>query len=212
MNKDDIRLVLHDIFTRRGIPKFIKVDNGRPFGDPGMDRLPPLALWLIGLGIKVIWNRPRTPQDNAKVERCQGTLGLWTEYEKCHNVDELQEKLRNQADFYNNTFRDRRQGDTRRIDRFPSMETSPRKYKPEQFSTERIVAFVAEGTWSRKVSATGQVCLHNIRFSLGQQYRKQQVLIRLDITTMQWIVSDREERLITQLNAVMNLEWVVRKL
>ena len=34
----------------QGIPYWIKVDNGRPLGDPRLELIPPLALWLIGLG------------------------------------------------------------------------------------------------------------------------------------------------------------------
>ena len=43
----------------------IKVDNGYPFAEPGQDTVPPLALWLIGLGIEMIWNRAFRPTDNA---------------------------------------------------------------------------------------------------------------------------------------------------
>lgn len=81
------------IFKNHGAPDWIKVDNGRPFGDPKLELIPPLALWLIGLGIKVIWNRPATPQDNAKVERSQGVMGRWTEYTKCKDTFELQDRL-----------------------------------------------------------------------------------------------------------------------
>ena len=40
-----------------------------------------LALWLIGLGIEVIWNPPRCPQANGVVERSQGTGKRWAEPE-----------------------------------------------------------------------------------------------------------------------------------
>jgi hypothetical protein len=56
------------VFKTFGVPSWIKVDNGRPLGDPQLEIIPPLALWLLCLGIKVIWNRPATPQDNAKVK------------------------------------------------------------------------------------------------------------------------------------------------
>ena len=82
----EIQRALIVIFKSHGIPDWIKVDNGRPFGDPQMELIPPLALWLIGLGIQVIWNRPGTPQDNAKVERSQGVMARWTEYAKSKNI------------------------------------------------------------------------------------------------------------------------------
>jgi len=39
------------IFENMGMPQNIKVDNGRPFGDPLMELISPLALWLTGWGL-----------------------------------------------------------------------------------------------------------------------------------------------------------------
>ena len=60
---------MKQIFEQWGLPSYIRVDNGKPFGDPQRCSIPELGLWLIGLGIEVVWNRPRTPKDNATVER-----------------------------------------------------------------------------------------------------------------------------------------------
>ena len=68
-----VQKVLQQSFEQWGLPKSIKVDNGKPFGDPQRSSVPVLALWLIGLGVEVIWNPPRSPRANAKVERMQGT-------------------------------------------------------------------------------------------------------------------------------------------
>lgn len=208
VKEEDIRLVLHDIFTRRGTPKFIKVDNGRPFGDPTMKVIPILAMWLIGLGIKVVWNHPRTPQDNAKVERYQCTLGLWTEYQLCHNVPQLQEKLSEQARFYNYVFRDRRQENTTRKDRFPTLEKTPRPYNPEGFSMEQVIEFMATGKWTRTVSKQGQVNIQGQRFSVGRQYQKQQVTVRLEAVTKQWIITDDDKSIIARVDTGFNEEWL----
>jgi transposase InsO family protein len=62
------------MFHQWGQPQCLRVDNGLPFGDPGSDLVPVLSLWLIGLGIDVLWNRPYQATDNAKVERMQGTM------------------------------------------------------------------------------------------------------------------------------------------
>ena len=71
------------VFQRWGMPVLIKVDNGQPFGDPQKKTIPVLALWLMSLKIKVIWNRPRQPRDNAKVERMQGTSKRWVDLDRC---------------------------------------------------------------------------------------------------------------------------------
>ena len=105
-----VQAALITIFKNWGVPQWLKVDNGRPFGDPRRETIPALALWLIALGIKVIWNRPRTPQDNAKVERSQGVLSHWTEFEKATDYFDLQIRLWKEADFHNYHFPLRRFG------------------------------------------------------------------------------------------------------
>lgn len=74
------------------------MDNGHPFGDPKLESVPVLALWLIAYGVPVIWNRPRKPTDNAKVERMQGTSGRWVEPEKCNSLIELQKRPLRRSD------------------------------------------------------------------------------------------------------------------
>ena len=44
------------------------MDNGLPFVIPAKDIHSPLFLWLTGLSIEMIQNRPYQPTDNAKVE------------------------------------------------------------------------------------------------------------------------------------------------
>src|SRR3954468_7857520 len=72
-----VQQMMEQSFEQWGLPTHIRVDNGKPFGDPQRCSIPELALWLTGLGIEVIWNRPRTPKDNAKVERMQATTSRW---------------------------------------------------------------------------------------------------------------------------------------
>ena len=52
-----------------------------------------MGLWLIGLGVEVIWNPPARPQKNGVVERAQGTTYRWAEPGRCGSVAELQEHL-----------------------------------------------------------------------------------------------------------------------
>ena len=83
---------LREAFARRGMPAQIRVDNGSPWGSAG-DLPTALALWLIGLGIGVIWNPARRPQDNGVVERSQGTGKRWAEPPTCADAAELQRRI-----------------------------------------------------------------------------------------------------------------------
>lgn len=174
------------IFKNRGIPNWIKVDNGRPFGDPKLGLVPPLALWLIGLGIKVIWNRPSTPQDNSVVERSQGVMGKWTEYAKCADTDAFQFRLWKEAEFHNLHFPIRRKGNKTRAELFPGLLHTGREWNPKNFKLNRILAFLAKGDWERKVSSIGQISIYGQRFSIGTKYKHQKVSIKLNPRKNLW--------------------------
>ena len=87
-----VQAELRCCFKRWGRPASMRVDNGNPWGSCG-DLPTPFALWLIGLGIEVIWNPPRRPQDNGVVERSQGVASNWAEPDRCRNAAELQRRL-----------------------------------------------------------------------------------------------------------------------
>src|SRR4051794_4637149 len=61
-----------------GLPDRLRVDNGHPWGSRH-DLPRELALWLIGLGVNIIWNKPCRPQRNGVVERTQGVTQQWVE-------------------------------------------------------------------------------------------------------------------------------------
>lgn len=189
------------IFHRWGMPQYIKVDNGRPFGDPTRQIVPPLTLWLIGLGINVIFNRPRTPQDNAKVERSQGVLAQWTEYEKCQNHFELQARLWQQTDFHNLYYPVTRLGNKTRLEYYPKLLYAPNSFNPAQFDIQKVWDFIAKGAWEREVSAQGQFYIWGQRFSIGRKYAYHKISIKLNPQLNQWRVFDDKANLIKTLDA-----------
>ena len=70
---------INESFQRWGLPKRIKIDNGRPFVNSTSRKVPTKTiLWWVGLGIKVIQNTPRRPQENGIVECLQGTMCSWS--------------------------------------------------------------------------------------------------------------------------------------
>lgn len=88
----DVQWRLRAAFERRGLPRQLRVDNGKPWGSRS-DLPPVLALWLIGLGVAVNWNDPCCPQQNGVVERSQGTAKRWAEPHACRDPAELQVRL-----------------------------------------------------------------------------------------------------------------------
>src|SRR6478752_1328415 len=88
----EIQDMFRRTFTHWGLPQGVHVDNGYPWGTP-RDLPTELALWLIGLGLEVIWNPPAQPRENPKVERCQGVAAAWAEPHTCAGPAQLSDHL-----------------------------------------------------------------------------------------------------------------------
>ena len=74
----------------------MRTDNGAPWGTPG--GLPSgLSLWAAGLGVPLRRNDPYSPQQNAVVERSQGTSKRWVRPQDCGDVEELRSRLEDVA-------------------------------------------------------------------------------------------------------------------
>jgi transposase InsO family protein len=73
-----VRRILAGLFRRHGLPKAIRIDNGPPFGGQGPRGLTRLSAWWLGLGIRVEFGRPGSPQDNAAHEQWHAVLAKET--------------------------------------------------------------------------------------------------------------------------------------
>jgi transposase InsO family protein len=65
---------LETTFRRYGLPEAIFVDNGSPWGDASGERWTRLGVWLLKLGVNLIYSRPYHPQGRGKNERFHRTL------------------------------------------------------------------------------------------------------------------------------------------
>lgn len=61
-------------FQRYGLPEAFFVDNGTPWGDSSGSRWTKLRVWLLKLGVPVIYSRPYHPQGRGKNERFHRSL------------------------------------------------------------------------------------------------------------------------------------------
>lgn len=69
-----VRGCLKHTFARYGLPEALLVDNGSPWGGGRSERWTSLGVWLLKLGIDVIYSRPYHPQTRGKNERFHRTL------------------------------------------------------------------------------------------------------------------------------------------
>jgi hypothetical protein len=155
-----------------------------------------LALWLIGLGIEVIWNPPRQPQKNGVVERSQGTAKRWTEPRACADVAELQGRL-DEADALQRQAYPYVQQRSR-MEVWPQLAHSGRDYDPareaKQWQLERVLEHLSGYAVVRRVDCCGKVSLYDrLRYvGIGQAGRP--VTVLFDPERREWVFADAAGR------------------
>jgi transposase InsO family protein len=68
-NVQDARRAFEKVFSRYGLPRVIRADNGTPFGATGALGLTRLSAWWVKLGIKVEFIAPGCPEQNGAHEQ-----------------------------------------------------------------------------------------------------------------------------------------------
>ncbi len=184
---------LRRAFARWGLPRCVRVDNGWPWGSAG-DLPTDLALWLIGLGIEVIWNPPRRPQANGVVEHSQGTGKRWAEPETCRDMAELQRRLQEQ-DHIQRALYPSIHGRSR-MEAFPGLKHSGRAYRPEEeashWELKRALEALAGCLVVRRVDSSGTISLYNRNRYVGKALRSQVIYVSLDPIEVEWLCSSRD--------------------
>jgi hypothetical protein len=184
------------MFQKWGLPAAIRTDNGHPFGVPTRDAVPIMSLWLIAWGIQPILNRPRRPQENANVERNQGTAARWAEVENCPNIEILQIRLDEVADYQTNRYPVRKIGDIPRSVLFQDIHQIKRPFDESLFDVTKAYEYLAKSIYYRKVCAVGTICIHSKSFQTGYKYRGKFVSVIFNPAQIAWIVSDDNQNII----------------
>lgn len=168
------------------------MDNGSPWGT--QSALPSaLGLWMVGLGIELVYGRPARSTDNAVVERSHGVLNQWSEPTGCVDFDDCQQ----QVDWAVHTQRERyrQPGKPTRWQAYPDLQTNPRGYHSETeaqvWELARVCGYVSGFRFQRKVEQNGRITLFANPYSVGSAYQRQTVEIQLDPTTCEWVIHDQ---------------------
>ena len=204
---------LRRLFQQWGLPERVRLDNGHPWGSSG-DLPPALALWLLGLGIGLIYNPARRPQRNCFVERLQGLAEPWAEPESCASVAEYQANLdwaiRVQREEYpsiasplpsplpspSEAEHGKANGQAKawrtRLKAYPELTVVRRPFDPlreaETWSLKPVKAYLAEGCWRRKVNKVGRITIYRRALHVGRAYCHREVLVVFDPLTTEWVV------------------------
>lgn len=185
-----------EAFQTWGLPKAIRTDNGNPFGVPTRDAVPILSLWLLAWGIQPILNRPRRPQDNAKVERNQGTAARWAEVDNCPDVQTLQSRLHEAAEMQRHHYRVRKIGNVARSTLFKDLLQIKRPFVQTEFDEKKAYEYLAKAIYPRRVSSAGAICIHSKPFQAGYQHRGKVVFVKFDPAHIAWTVLDENQHIL----------------
>ncbi|ACO77361.1 Integrase, catalytic domain-containing protein [Azotobacter vinelandii CA] len=160
------------IFERYGLPVRINTDNGAPWGasrQPG--QLTELAIWLIRLGIRLSFSRPRHPQTNGKDERFHRSLKAEVlNGRSFHTLHQAQEAFDNWRVVYNHQ---RPHEALRMVTPVTRYRVSPRTY-PVQLPT---IEYGPDDTVVT-VKALGAIRFKGRSYKLSNPLRDQPVAIR----------------------------------
>lgn len=203
---------LRTAFARWGRPERIRVDNGYPWGSTG-DLPTEIELWLAGLDVGLIRNKPRRPQDNGVVERSQGVAKGWAEPSTCVDAAELQERVDAIDAHHRERFPDR---ESSRTTLFPELTAgSGRPYdidaEARSWSLDLAYEAVARLTATRQVNAGGLVSIYGRNHYLGRRSAGAEVLIRLDPTTGEWRIERPDGTLIDKVPCRITYDAIVTR-
>lgn len=190
------------LFGAWGLPAWLRLDNGLPWAN--WNDLPmALALWLVGLGIDLIFNPPRQPQYNGVVEKSQDTGQRWCEPHTCRTVGQLQARLDRMDRLQRETYPSL-QGRSR-LQVFPELRQPRQPYSEAWEETawelRRAQEYLAGFVALRQANKQGQVSIYGRRASVGAQHRGRAVVVQYDPDSQVWLLSDTEGRLLREVAA-----------
>jgi len=196
-----------------GMPKRMRFDNGYPFANTS-DRYVPnaLNLWLVSLGIEVVFNAPHSPQQNGSVEGTQRISYNWANPKTCKNAECLQQELNRVSSDHIKVLRQRRNGDQTRVDLCPQIYSNTRRYDAQSIDPQKVKDHLAKYSWEKDVYDNGYVGIFSKKWNIGRQYARQKVIITYDKTTNEWNIAMSNHKTIKRIDgpllskeAILNL-------
>jgi hypothetical protein len=187
----DVQATLRRWFERWGCPGLIQVDNGHPWGG-SRDLPPPLALWLLGLGVGLAWIPPHRPQENGVVENSHGTGQRWVETERCATAEEAQRRA-DEEDRLQREAYPLADGRPRWL-AYPWLRHSGRGYcvtwEAQVWSIGPVWDWLAGRSFPRRADCQGRVSVYGWNRLVGLAYAGTEVVLRVAAADRLWVAHD----------------------
>lgn len=186
----DYQLACRQAFTEFGLPQRITLDHDPCFIESTSPSPFPrqFHLWLLALGIDVRFIDHPPPQEHAMIERVHYTMMQQALMGKLPPFwITLNQHLTTRRTFYNQAYPSAALDERAPLQAFPQARHSGRSYAPnleaDLLDLERVAQYLAPHTWFRPVTSTGQVWIHDARYTVGQTWAAHTVTIRFDPAT-----------------------------
>jgi transposase InsO family protein len=187
---------LRHVFTQWGLPDGLRMDRDPTWVGSSRLEFPSfLMLWLVGLGIQPIVNRPHHPTDNAQIERCNG---IWVEQIGRGASPDSYRALQTMADAAWQDRRDFLPSRNPHCAGLPPTQALPALLVPrrsfsalteaELFDMQRVDTYLTQWRWQRQVDSTGQISLGGCNRRVSKQHAGQVVSIRLEVVARHFAV------------------------
>ncbi len=185
----DYQLVLRLAFTEWGMPDRLAVDRDSVFYD-NLSKSPypvRLHLWLLALGVSLVFGRPGSPTERGMTERSHQT---WSQQVLEGPVfpywQRLWEALQDRKRFLNECLPCATLAAVPPLVAYPQARRPRRLYRPEWeaelLDLSRVYRYLGQGEWFRLGSNIGAVSLGSQVYALGRRWARQEVVITFDPT------------------------------
>lgn len=190
-------------FTEFGMPSIIQTDHAAVFFEnKGKSPFPTrFHLWLISLGIDLMFSRKFRPTDQAIVERSHKTLEAQILKGKSFNtIHELHKHCDHRRYKLNQVIPSSSTENLPPLDAFPQAWHSNKSYRPETEKTridlDRVYKFLSQGQWYRKAGKTKTISLGGQWYYLKHVEPHTKVRVSFCYKTRQVVFRNVKEQII----------------
>lgn len=171
----DYQLDLRCSFLHFGLPLRISLDHESAFYDnTSLSPFPTrLILWLVALGVAVVFIQKAPPLAHAQIERGHQTISAQAVTgQDWADLGALGHGLDQRCRFLNTRYPSRSLGGHAPLEVFPEAGHSGRAYRPEWeeqlLDLHRMDTFLAQGRWFRETNLHGEFWLGMQRYNVGR--------------------------------------------
>jgi len=187
------QLLLRRAFTAVGLPRRISFDHGTVFYDNTSPSPFPtrLHLWLIALGVEVVFTRKRCPTDHARIERTHQTMTLQALLgQRWPDQGALWAGLDRRRAMLNERIPCRPLSGQAPLQAFPGAAHSGRPYRPEReealLDLGRVHRYLSACRFFRQVKPCGVFALGGYNYYLGKKLRGRTLVLSFDPAQGAW--------------------------